>query len=73
MIYMPKKKREVATRQPELHEIINALNRYRIKLHRSNDISSTRFMAMQSAIFGAKCIVRDMYGAPRKGEKAWIK
>lgn len=67
------KKKEIGTVQPELHEVIKALNRYKLKLYKSKEISSTKFMAMQSAIFGAKCIVLDVYGAPRKGEKAWIK
>lgn len=67
------RKKETGTKQPELHELIKALNRYKTKLYKSEDISPTKFMAMQSAIFGAKCIVRDLYGAPRKGERAWIK
>lgn len=67
------KKKETGTRKPELQEIIDALDRYREELHVSSTISSTKFMHMQSGLYAAKQIVRDLYGAPRKSETAWIK
>jgi hypothetical protein len=70
---MAKPKKEKGTRQPELHEIIEALDKYKDNLHKSKTVGPMKFMQMQSALFGAKQIVRDLYGAPRKGETAWIK
>lgn len=69
---MPKKK-ETGTRQPELQEIIDALDKYKKALHANKEIGPLKFMYMQHALFGAKQVIRDLYGAPRKSELAWIK
>jgi hypothetical protein len=68
-----KNNKEVGIRQPELHEIISALDKYKKQIHSDKKVGSMKFMQMQSAIFGAKCIIRDLYGVPRKSETAWIK
>jgi hypothetical protein len=69
---MPKKK-ETGTRKPELQEILDALDSYRLELHLKSTVSSTKFSNMQSGLYAAKQIVRDLYGAPRKKEIAWVK
>ena len=63
---MPKKKIEVGTKQPELQEIINRLEEYRIQLNDNPKVSATRFAHMQEALHWAKQIVRDCYGAERE-------
>lgn len=71
---MPKKKIEVGTKQPELQEIIDKLDAYRLQLNDNQKVSATRFSHMQEALHWAKQIVRDCYGAEReKNAIAWIK
>lgn len=67
-------KKEKGTRQPELQEILNNLDAYRLQLFNDSTTSATKFKHMQSAIHSAKQIVRDCYGAKReKGALAWVK
>lgn len=71
---MTTKKKEKATKQPELQDVLDRLDEYRESLHVSSTVSSTKFDHMQSALHSAKQIVRDCYGAPReKNANAWVK
>lgn len=70
---MPKKK-EVGKKQPELHEVIAALDKYKERLYESDKIGSMKFMHMQDCLHWTKQIIRDLYGAEREtGAVAWIK
>jgi hypothetical protein len=65
---------EKGSKQPELQEIIDKLEKYRQQLFDNPKISSTKFANMQTTIHWAKQIVRDCYGAEReKNAIAWIK
>lgn len=66
-------KKEKGTKTPELHEIIKALESYRELLFVSSTVSATKFNHSQSALHMAKNLIRDLYGAPRKGDTAWVK
>lgn len=54
------KKKEKGTRQPELQEIIDALDKCRDRLHKSDSVGPMKFSHFQSALFAAKQIVRDL-------------
>jgi hypothetical protein len=69
---MPNKK-EVATKQPDLNDLINDIEDYRKKLFESKSVSSTGFNHMQTALHGVKNIIRAHFGAPIKGDIAWVK
>jgi len=69
---MPKKK-EIGTRQPELQEIIDALEDYREQLFKSEYVSATKFHHMQGAIHNTKNVIRQLYGAKLKSDVAWVK
>jgi len=66
-------KKEKGTKKPELHEVIEAFESYRKQLFESSTVSATKFQHSQSALHNAKNIIRDLYGAPRKGDTAWVK
>lgn len=71
---MPKNKKEIRTKYPELQEIIDKIDKYREQLHNNPKVSATRFNHMQTALHWAKQIIRDCYGAEReKGAQAWVK
>lgn len=53
--------------------IIKLFDEYKELLYNSKNVSATKFQAMQTALFGAKCIIKDLAGIPRKSEVAWIK
>lgn len=61
------------TKVPTLLEIIGSIEAYRTQLYNDPKVSSTRFHHMQTALHNAKNIVRDLYGVPRRGDRAWIK
>lgn len=67
------KEQEIQTKQATLQEIIDQLEKYRVQLHESKYVSPTEFNHMQTSIHGCKNIVRDLFGAPRKGDTAWVK
>lgn len=54
-------------------KIIEALDKYRELLHKDPKVSATKFQHMQTALFGAKQLVRDLYGIARISEMAWVK
>ncbi len=60
-------------KQPTERQLIKAMNDYREMLHKDPKVSSTKFDAMQTALFGAKQLIRDAFGSPRISEIAWIK
>lgn len=69
-----KPKKEVGTKHPELHEIIESLDGYRQQLMDDPKCSSTRFNHMQTALHFAKQLIRIHYGAPtEKRAIAWVK
>lgn len=68
------KKKEKGTKQPELEEVIDKLEEYRLQLFNDSVTSSTKFSHMQTALHWAKQAIRDCYGAKREsGAVAWVK
>lgn len=65
------KKSELTQEQGLL--LIKLLDEYREQLYNNKKVTANRFNHMQTALFGAKCIVRDLAGIPRKSETAWVK
>ena len=63
------KKEKIVTEQ----QLIDAIANYTVWLSEQKTISATRFHAMQSALYGAKCIIHDLFGTKRKSEHAIIK
>lgn len=54
-------------------DLINAMSEYIRQLDRDENISPAKFMAMQTAVYGCKVIVRRMYGLEPKKENAMVK
>lgn len=47
-------------------KMINSIDRYLRQLYDDKKVSPTAFHHMQIALYGAKCIVWDSFGKPRK-------
>lgn len=54
-------------------QLIGWFNDYLNQLYDDKKVSATKFSAMQTAIYGCKCLVRDAFGSPRKKENALTK
>lgn len=71
---MPKKKKpEIGTRTPELQEILDYFEGIRENLFNDPKVSATKFNHYQSTIHCLKNVVRQLYGAKKKSDIAWIK
>lgn len=57
----------------DCEEIIKLIEKYRTFLYENKKLSPTKFMSMQTALHGAKNLVRDYFGKQRKGDVAWVK
>lgn len=53
--------------------LIKLIDEYKEQLYNNKKLSETKFHAMQTALYGVKCIVRDLSGVPRIKETAWVK
>lgn len=63
----------VPKKRPTEKQLLNAIDKYRKALYDSKVISDRDFNRMQMALYGAKCIIWDAFGSPRKKEAAWTR
>lgn len=61
------------SKNPTAEELLQALEDYEQQLLKDPKISATKFHHMQTAIYGAKCLIRDAFGIERVKETAWVK
>ncbi len=65
----------LSTDKPSVTEsqLIEALDNYLGELAENKKVSEAKFHNMQTAIYGAKCLVWDLFGSPRKRQVALSK
>jgi|GEM_PF-4537436 len=50
------------SKQPTAKELIDAITKYQVELADNPEVSDTRFRHMEAALYGAKAIIRNIYG-----------